>query len=182
MVQTSARVIRGPCLGAERAQQYQAQGQSTSAAQELATINKENSGPGIVPEQVWDAPDLPASPYGSDPTTASIGFVNGQADGSASPLTWGSASQVRLTADLGAGTTLEQPSVVRNRYVTHTQGSTPLTVTAPLDDTATGSTTTVTGTAAPRAKIDIADVATDNNSATTVTTTTASASGAFSVT
>jgi glucoamylase len=171
-----------PVLGAERAQQYEAQGQTTSAANELVTINKENSGPGIVPEQVWDAADLPASPYGTDPTTASIGFVNGQADGSASPLTWGSASQVRLTADLGAGTTLEQPAVVRGRYITHTQGGTPLTVAAPLDDTATGATTTVTGTAAPHAKIDIADVATDNNSATVVTTTTASPSGAFTAT
>jgi glucoamylase len=170
-----------PVLGAERAQQYLAVGQATSAAAQLVTINKENSGPGIVPEQVWDYPDVAASPYGSDPAFASIGFTNGQADGSASPLTWGSASQVRLTADLSARTTLEQPSVVRNRYVTHTQGTTPLTVTSPVDGTATGATTTVAGTAAPHAKIDIADVATDNNSATTVTTTKAGPSGAFSV-
>jgi carbohydrate-binding DOMON domain-containing protein len=135
-----------------------------------------------VPEQVWDYPDVPSSPYGTDPTFASIGFTNGQADGSASPLTWGSASQVRLTADLSARTTVEQPSIVRNRYVTHTQGTTPLTVTAPIDGTATGATTTVTGTAAPHARIDVADVATDNNSATTITSTTASATGAFSVT
>jgi hypothetical protein len=32
-----------------------------------------------VPEQTWENPNLPASPYGSDPTTASIGFVDGQA-------------------------------------------------------------------------------------------------------
>jgi glucoamylase len=170
-----------PVLGAERAQQYLALGQTTSATAELATINKENSGPGIVPEQVWDYPDVAASPYGSDPVFASIGFTNGKADGSASPLTWGSASQVRLTADLSARKTVEQPSQVLSRYVTHAQGTTPLTVTAPIDGTATGATTTVTGTAAPGAKIDIADVATDNNSATTITTTTADAAGAFSV-
>ncbi|MDQ1546096.1 MAG: glucoamylase [Actinomycetota bacterium] len=170
-----------PVLGAERALQYLVTGNTTSAANELVTINKENSGPGIVPEQVWDYPDVAASPYGSDPALASIGFTNGQADGSASPLTWGSASQVRLTADLSARKTVEQPSQVLNRYVTHTQGTTPLTVTAPIDGTAAGATTTVTGTAAPHAKIDIADVATDNNSATTITTTTADASGAFSV-
>jgi glucoamylase len=170
-----------PVLGAERAQQYLITGQTTSAANELVTINKENSGPGIVPEQVWDYPDVAPSPYGTDPTFASIGFTNGQADGSASPLTWGSASQVRLTADLSARKTVEQPAQVRNRYVTHTQGTTPLTVTAPIDGTATGATTTVTGTAAPHAKIDIADVATDNNSGTTVTSTTAGPSGAFSV-
>jgi glucoamylase len=170
-----------PVLGAERAQQYLVTGQTTSAANELVTINKENSGPGIVPEQVWDYPDVAPSPYGTDPTFASIGFTNGQADGSASPLTWGSASQVRLTTDLSAHKTVEQPTVVLNRYVTHTQGTTPLTVTAPVDGTATGATTTVTGTAAPHARIDIADVATDNNSATTVTSTTAGPSGAFSV-
>jgi glucoamylase len=88
---------------------------------------------------------------------------------------------VRLTADLSARKTVEQPAQVLNRYVTHTQGTTPLTVTAPIDGTATGATTTVTGTAAPGAKIDVADVATDNNSATTITTTTANLSGAFSV-
>ena len=43
---------------------------------------------GLVPEQAWEDPDLAASPYGSDPTTASIGFTDGKAAGSASPLTW----------------------------------------------------------------------------------------------
>lgn len=169
-----------PVLGAERAQQYLAQGQKSAASGILATINRQNSGPGLVPEQVWDQPDVARSPFGSDPATASIGFVNGQADGSASPLTWGSGSQVRLTADLAAGRSLEQPAQVRDRYVTHTQTSTPLTVTAPLDGSATGATTTVSGTAAPGASIDIADVATDQNTATTVTHTIASSNGAFS--
>jgi hypothetical protein len=140
-----------------------------------------NSGPGLVPEQVWDYPNLPASPYGSDPATASIGFVNGEADGSASPLTWGAGAQVRLTADLSAGRALEQPSQTRERYVTHTQKSTALTVTAPADETAAGATVTVAGTAAPGATIDIADVATDNNTATTHTTTSVGGNGAFSV-
>lgn len=170
-----------PVLGAERAQQYIALGQKSTASGILATINRMNSGPGLVPEQVWDAPNLPRSPYGTDPATASIGFVNGQADGSASPLTWGSASQVRLTADLAAGRSLEQPAQVRDRYVTHTQASTPLTVTSPVDGTAAGATITVTGTAVPGASVDIADVATDGDSATTVTRVTAGAGGAFSV-
>jgi glucan 1,4-alpha-glucosidase len=170
-----------PVLGAERAQQFLASGQTASAASALATINLENSGPGLVPEQVWDAPDVAASPYGSDPAAASVGFVNGKADGSASPLTWGSASQVRLTADLGAGRTVEQPAIVRDRYVTHLQGATALTVTSPVDGSATGATTTVSGAATPGATIDIADVATDADSATTHTTTQAAVDGSFSV-
>ncbi|WP_100059422.1 glucodextranase DOMON-like domain-containing protein [Leifsonia xyli] len=171
-----------PVLAAERAQQFLAIGQASAASSVLASINRENSGPGLVPEQVWDQPNLPRSPYGSDPATASIGFVNGRADGSASPLTWGSASQVRLTADLSAGRSLEQPSQVRDRYVTHTQGSTPLTVTSPADGTAAGSTITVSGTAASGASVDIADVATDGDSATTVSHTTAAADGSFTAT
>jgi glucoamylase len=170
-----------PVLGAERAQQYLAQGQKSDASSVLVSINRMNSGPGLVPEQVWDRADVAASPFGTDPATASIGFVNGKADGSASPLTWGSASQVRLTADLAAGRSLEQPAQVRDRYVSHSQGSTPLTVTAPADGSATGATTTVSGTAAHGASIDIADVATDANSVTTLTHTTAAADGSFSV-
>ncbi len=171
-----------PVLGAERAQQYLAQGLTTDASAALVSINRMNSGPGLVPEQVWDRANVPASPYGTDPATASIGFINGKADGSASPLTWGSAAQVRLTADLAAGRSLEQPAQLRDRYVTRTQGTTPLTVTSPLDGSATGSTTTVAGTAAPGATIDIADVATDANSATTLTHLTAAADGSFSAT
>ena len=169
-----------PVLGAERAQQYLALGQTTAATSVLATINTMNSGPGLVPEQVWDAADVAASPYGSDPATASIGFRNGKAVGSASPLTWGSASQVRLTADLVAGRSVDQPALVRERYVTHTQSATPLTVTSPATGSATGATTTVTGTAAPGARIDVADIATDADSATTVSTVTAGPTGAFS--
>lgn len=171
-----------PVLAAERAQQFLAIGQASAASSVLASINRENSGPGLVPEQVWDQPNLPRAPYGSDPATASIGFVNGQADGSASPLTWGSASQVRLTADLSAGRSLEQPSQVRDRYIVHTRGSTPLTVTSPADGTAAGATITVTGTAAPGASVDIADVGTDGDSATTIGHTTAAADGSFTTT
>ena len=37
------------------------------------------SGVGLIPEQDWELPDLAASPFGTDPTAASIGFVNGEA-------------------------------------------------------------------------------------------------------
>jgi glucan 1,4-alpha-glucosidase len=171
-----------PVLGVERAQQDLATGRGAAAAAQLATVTAENSGPGLVPEQVWDYPDLPPSPYGTDPTVASIGFASGRADGSASPLTWGAGAQVRLTADLAAGTDLEQPAQVRDRYVTHPQGTTPLTVTAPADGSSVGTSTTVTGTAAPGATVDVAAVATDANDVTTHATTTADGGGAFSLT
>ena len=53
------------------------------------------SGVGLVPEQAWENPDLPPSPFGTAPECASIGFQNGKAVGSASPLTWSAAQFVR---------------------------------------------------------------------------------------
>ncbi len=170
-----------PVLSAERGEQSLSTGQPTFAGQLLGTMQAMSSGVGLVPEQVWDYPNLPPSPYGTDPSVASIGFVNGKPDGSAAPLTWGSASFVRLAADLTAGRVVEKPAVTVDRYVRHTQGTTPLTVTSPADQSATTGTITVAGTAAPGATIDIADVATDQDTATTHTTTTAGADGSFSV-
>ena len=68
-----------------------------------------SSGVGLVPEQAWEDPSLAASPYGSDPATASIGFTDGKAAGSASPLTWAQAQELRLIASLGTGRTTWTP-------------------------------------------------------------------------
>ena len=78
-----------PVLSAERGEHDLVTGQTSSASQLLAAMGAMSSGVGLVPEQVWDAPNLAASPFGTDPTLASIGFVDGKPDGSASPLTWG---------------------------------------------------------------------------------------------
>ena len=171
-----------PVLAAERAEQDQASGDAASAGKLLAGINASAAGVGLVPEQVWDQPDVAASPYGTDPTTASIGFVDGKPAGSAGPLTWGAASEVRLTADLAAGRTVEKPAGVVSRYLTHTQTATTLTVTAPADESpTTGSTETVTGTSAAGNTLDISVVGTDAGGVSTTTTATVPASGTFSV-
>ena len=60
------------------------------------------SGIGLIPEQDWELPDLDVSPFGTDPTLASIGFENGKAAGAASPLTW-SASAPRKTSPAQTG-------------------------------------------------------------------------------
>jgi glucoamylase len=159
-----------------------ATGQASTAGGLLAAIDAMSSGVGLVPEQVWDAADVPASPYGTDPTVASIGFADGHPDGSAAPLTWGAGSQVRLTADLTAGRAVEQPTQTVDRYVAHTQGTTQLTVNSPADQTVATNPIDVTGTAAPGATIDVADVATDQNSATTHFSATAAADGSFELT
>jgi glucoamylase len=166
-----------PVLSAERGAQDLATGQASSAGQLLAAMIAMSGGVGLVPEQVWDAPNLAASPFDTDPTLASIGFVNGKPDGSAGPLTWGAGALVRLTADLSAGRVLEQPAQTVNRYITHTQLATTLTVTSPPDQTAATNPIHVAGTAVPGATIDVADVGT---STTTHASGTAAADGSFS--
>jgi glucoamylase len=105
-----------PALSGENGEYQVLAGDSAAASSDLDFMLSSASGVGLVPEQVWNYPDVPASPYGSDPSTASIGFTNGQADGSAAPLTWAQAQLLRLIADMAAGSLVEQPSIVAARY------------------------------------------------------------------
>ncbi|HVU66917.1 MAG TPA: glucodextranase DOMON-like domain-containing protein, partial [Ktedonobacteraceae bacterium] len=167
----------------ERGEYDVAAGKRDQALLLLNSMQKFGSGVGLIPEQDWENPDLAASPYGSDPTTASIGFTNGQAAGSASPLTWAAAQYVRLLLDIQSGRTLEQPSVTYQRYVLHQQGTTSLTITSPGNNTAVASgSVTITGTATPGDKVYLAATNTDQQSATTTTQTRADASGHYSAT
>jgi glucan 1,4-alpha-glucosidase len=166
-----------PVLSAERGAQDLVTGKATSAGKLLTAMIAMSGGVGLVPEQVWDAPNVAASPFGTDPILASIGFVNGKPDGSAGPLTWGAGSLVRLTADLGAGRVLEQPAQTVNRYITHTQLATTLTVTSPPDQTVATTPIHVAGTAVAGATVDVADVGT---STTTHASGKAAADGSFS--
>ena len=145
-------------------------------------MDKFAGGVSLIPEQDWETADLAASPFGTPPDVASIGFVNGEPAGSANPLSWSAASFVRLFADIGAGRLLDRPRSTFQRYVAHTQGTTPLTVTSPADLSAvTGSPVTVTGTTAPGNAVYVTATNTDANSATTSSSTTADAAGAFSL-
>ncbi|WP_203921435.1 glucodextranase DOMON-like domain-containing protein [Rugosimonospora africana] len=186
-----------PVLSGERAEQRLQVGDRAGARAELNRMIAGSSGVGLVPEQVWEDPNLPASPYGSDPATASIGFATGHAAGSASPLTWAQAQELRLILSLSStadrpgdgsgssgGRPVEQPSVVRDRYVAHRPpAALPLTVTAPGDGTSTGAgTVTVTGRTTPGAQVSVAASPTDVGTATTVVSATAGRHGDFSAT
>ena len=121
-----------PVLSSEHGEYDIANGDGGGASALLTAMRKMTSGQGLEPEQVWEDPSLAASPFGTDPATASIGFVDGQPAGSASPLTWAQASYARLALDLSAGRNLETPDIVTDRYVAHgPPGSLPLTVTSP---------------------------------------------------
>ncbi len=171
-----------PALSSERGEQSIQTGDAAGAAALLDAMARFSSGVGILPEQAWELPDLAASPFGTDPTVASIGFTNGQPAGSASPLTWSAGSFVRLFADLAANKLVDQPATTVDRYLTHHQGQTTLSVTAPADLSAiSGSPVTVTGTSTAGNTIDVLATNTDHSSSTTSATTTALADGTFSV-
>jgi glucan 1,4-alpha-glucosidase len=171
-----------PVLSAERGEQQLATGDAAGAAALLDGMARFASGVGLIPEQAWELPDLAASPFGTAPETASIGFANGGPAGSAAPLTWSAGAFVRLTGDLAAGRNVVLPSVTFSRYVARTQGATTLTVTSPADESAvSGSPLTVAGTTVPGNRVYVAATNTDHDSATTQVQTTAGADGSFSV-
>jgi glucoamylase len=171
-----------PVLSGERAEQDVAGGDRSAAVQLLSEMANTASGVGLIPEQAWEDPDLPASPYGTQPPEcASIGFTDGKAAGSASPLTWSEAQFVRLSADIRARAVTERPVDTTARYIDHTQQSIPLTLTAPANNSAVGGTTTVTGTTAPNAKVNVDTVNVDIDQSVTTASTTAASDGSFSV-
>jgi glucoamylase len=156
-----------PVLSAERGEQDLATGDKADAASLLLGMQKFASGVGLIPEQDWELPDLAASPFGTDPTLASIGFQNGHAAGSAAPLTWSAASFVRLAADLDAGTNVALPKATEKRYK-HPPGETTLTVTSPADKSAvSGSPVTVAGVTEPGNTVYVSATNTDQSFETT---------------
>ena len=186
-----------PVLSGENAEYQVLAGDSSAATADLGFMLNSASGVGLVPEQVWNYPDVPASPYGSDPATASIGFTDGQPDGSAAPLTWAQAQLLRLIADMAAGRLVEQPSVVASRYAGGGPAAAPLSVTAPLSVsggnvpmnltrpsvTVNAASVPVSGTTAPGATVDVAVTGTAPGAAsptTSITAVTADSTGAFS--
>jgi len=170
-----------PVLSGERAEHLVALGQTGAAAALFDEMARTASGVGLIPEQAWEDADLSASPSGTPPECASIGFTNGQAAGSASPLTWSAAQFTRLAAALRAGRITEQPPDTVARYLAHTQLGTTITLTAPGDRGVVGATTTVSGSTDPGSTVDVTAINLDADGASTSATTTAAADGTFSI-
>ncbi|HEX5899622.1 MAG TPA: glucodextranase DOMON-like domain-containing protein [Solirubrobacteraceae bacterium] len=171
-----------PVLAGERGQYEVDRGWVGSAIARLDSMRNMSSGVGLIAEQAWDLPDLAPSPFGTDPTVASIGFRNGEPAGSAAALTWSAGQFVRLTLDAAAGSILDRPGYTVNRYIRHTQGQTTLAVTAPADGILVGNSVDVTGTTAPGNEVLVAATNTDTDFTTTVHPATVAADGSFSVT
>jgi glucoamylase len=174
-----------PLLDGERAEQDLQAGQPSAASSLAATFQRMTWGLGYVPEQVWEDPNTPSSPFGADPTTASIGFTNGKAAGSAAPLIWGQAQYLRLILDVHDAKVSDQPAIVRARYLKPGPPSNvAVTLTAPSAGAmTTGATTTVTGTTTPGATVEVTSGQSGSPAnTTTVVATTADAKGNFSAT
>jgi glucan 1,4-alpha-glucosidase len=169
-----------PVLAGERGQWELGQGDVAAALARAKAMAKMGHGVGLIPEQTWELPDRPRSPFGTDPTVASIGFRNGEAAGSAAALTWSAAQFVRLMLIIGSGDPLDRPDYTYDRYVKRTQGTTALTVTAPADRTAVTGSTTVTGTSTPGNTITVSAV-NDTDHGSLTRSVTVPGSGAFSI-
>jgi glucoamylase len=167
-----------PVLSGERGEYEIAAGDFGFAGRLLTSMRNMTSGQGLEPEQVWEDPDVPASPFGSNPATASIGFINGKPAGSASPLTWAQAAYARLALDLSAGRDLETPRIVSARYVRNgPPGTLSVTVTSPANGAHVNSLTeTVTGTTAPGATV-VAEAWPPTGGTAPIASTAASSSG-----
>ena len=102
-------------LAAERDEYELARGNRTNTLAILNTLQQMSFGVGLLPEQNWETNRVARSPFGTDPLIASIGFENGRAAGSATPLMWSAAAYVRLFRNTLAGELLEQPKLNRTR-------------------------------------------------------------------
>jgi glucoamylase len=95
-----------PLLTGERAHYELAAGHSEEAAALLAAMEAFAGESGLIPEQVWDAADLPARE-----------LYNGCASGSARPLVWAHAEYVKMCRSLEIGRVFDQPALTAQRYL-----------------------------------------------------------------
>jgi glucoamylase len=95
-----------PLLAGERAHYELAAGRPEVAMHLLGVMRAQASDGGMLPEQVWDAPDIPA-----------LELENGRASGSAMPLVWAHAEYAKLVRSLHDGRVFDMPQQPYERYV-----------------------------------------------------------------
>lgn len=106
-----------PLLTGERAHYELAAGR-TDRARALARSMEAFAGPGqLLPEQVWDADDIPDRE-----------LVKGGATGSARPLVWAHAEYVKLRRSIHDGRVFDQPPQTVERYLKSRNHAAPRTV------------------------------------------------------
>jgi glucoamylase len=94
-----------PLLTGERAHYELAAGRKEGALELLKTIARQTSECGMIPEQVWDANDIPEH-Y----------LFNGHPTGSGMPLAWGHAEYIKLLRSLHEGAVWDRIPQTEQRY------------------------------------------------------------------
>jgi glucoamylase len=97
-----------PLLAGERAHYELARGRPEAAKHLLGVMRAQTSDGGMLPEQVWDGPDLPERE-----------LFNGRPTGGAMPLVWAHAEYVKLVRSLRDGVVFDMPDAPYERYVRH---------------------------------------------------------------
>jgi glucoamylase len=95
-----------PLLAGERAHYELAAGRPDVALQLLGVMRAQASDGGMLPEQVWDGPDI-----------LERELYNGRASGSAMPLVWAHAEYAKLVRSLHDGRVFDMPQQPYERYV-----------------------------------------------------------------
>ncbi|MGA7906615.1 MAG: glycoside hydrolase family 15 protein, partial [Candidatus Sulfotelmatobacter sp.] len=96
-----------PLLAGERAHYELAAGRKNQAEALLAVMEHSTNGEGrLLPEQVWDGPDIPG-----------LELFRGKPSGSACPLVWAHSEYIKLRRSLRDGKVFDQPPHTVQRYV-----------------------------------------------------------------
>jgi glucoamylase len=103
----SAGIGRGwPLLAGERAHYELAAGNAKEARRLLGVMGAQTSPGGMLPEQVWDADDIPAHD-----------LTNGHPSGSGMPLVWAHSEYLKLVRSLDDGMVFDMPPQPVQRYI-----------------------------------------------------------------
>jgi glucoamylase len=96
-----------PLLTGERAHYEIAAGRVNAAARLLDTLEACASDGGLIPEQVWDAAEIPNRE-----------LRLGRPSGAAMPLVWAHAEHLKLLRSVRDGVVYDMPALTKQRYVT----------------------------------------------------------------
>ena len=94
-----------PLLAGERGHYAVAAGDPDTARELLLTLSRQTSACGLIPEQVWSAPDIPEHQ-----------LFNGHPAGSGMPLAWAHAEYVKLVRSLEEKAVWDMPPQTVERY------------------------------------------------------------------
>jgi len=102
-----------PLLAGERAHYELAAGNREAVEQLLRVMESAAENHRLIPEQVWDASDIPA-----------LELFRGKRSGSACPLVWAHAEYIKLRRSLRDGKIFDQPPQTVQRYLVEKQRAT----------------------------------------------------------